>query len=107
LEYFRNEIDTTLAWIGPHIGVEHYEVGDDVFDACVHRHDILEKAFHKNSAGRWQADLEMLARLELNLHGVERISAAGLCTYTRTDEFYSYRRDRTTGRTAGMIWMDK
>jgi len=107
LSYFNGEIESMLAWIGPHIRTDHYEVGEDVRTPCVNKHHKMNKAFHRNPAGRWQADLEMLVRQELALHGVSRIFSAGLCTYEHCADFFSYRRDKQTGRTASMIWLDK
>jgi len=99
--------DELIAWIGPHIRADNYEVGDDVRDACINKHGQFSKAFRRNERGRWQADIEQMIGQILTNRGVNRIFSSGLCTYTRADIFYSYRRDQQTGRTASMIWIDK
>lgn len=57
-------------------------------------------------AGKWRADLYMLARLRLARLGVTGVWGGGLCTYEDARRFYSYRRDGVTGRMASLIWID-
>ena len=56
-------------------------------------------------ANKWLADIYLLARQRLALLGVERVYGGGLCTFTDAHKFYSYRRDRATGRMASLIWL--
>jgi YfiH family protein len=99
--------DEVQAWIGPHIGADHYEVGDDVRSACLHKYPQLAHAFQPNQRGRWQANLETMVRHSLAGTGVKSIFSSNYCTYSEADKFYSYRRNPQTGRTASMIWMDR
>jgi YfiH family protein len=99
--------DDLLAWIGPHIGADHYEVGDDVRSACLQKDPQLAHAFQPNQRGRWQANLETMVRHNLADAGVNRVFSSNYCTYSEADKFYSYRRNPQTGRTASMIWMDR
>jgi copper oxidase (laccase) domain-containing protein len=46
-----------------------------------------------------------LARLRLARHGIVRVTGGDACTVTDEARFYSYRRDRITGRMAAMIWL--
>jgi len=55
--------------------------------------------------GKWLADLYLLARLRLARAGVLRVFGGGFCTYADGERFYSYRRDRVTGRMASPIWL--
>lgn len=95
-----------LAWLGPAIGPAAFEVGPDVFDACRSAITGAEDCFRPGQPGHWQADLPALARLALGEAGVNHCYSSGLCTYSDVRRFYSYRRDGTTGRMAGLIWID-
>jgi len=55
--------------------------------------------------GKWLADLPGLARDRLIAVGVERISAASGCAFEDPSRFFSYRRDRITGRMAAAVWI--
>ena len=57
-------------------------------------------------AGKWLADLFLLARRRLVAAGVIRISGGGVCTVSAPQHFYSYRRDGVTGRFASLVWLD-
>lgn len=105
--------NTLHAWLGPAIGPAAFEVGEDVLDAFVAAadpalRDATVAAFAKREEKhKYLADLYALARLRLQGAGVasENIHGGTFCTVTEADRFYSYRRDRTTGRTAAMIWL--
>lgn len=101
------------AYLGPAIGPAAFEVGEDVLDAFVaaskpiHR-DATAAAFRPTGDdGKYMADIYALARLRLAGLGVDaaRIHGGTHCTVTEKERFYSYRRDRITGRMAAMIWL--
>ena len=103
-----------LAWLGPAIGPAHFEVGEDVRQAFVERFidlglgaDQARAAFHPVAGvtAKYLADIYLLARSALQRIGVTRISGGDLCTVSDTQRFYSYRRDRVTGRMASLIWI--
>lgn len=95
-----------LAYLGPAIGPTAFEVGADVRDAFLSADQGADAAFQQHAEGKWLADLFALARRRLKACGVTRIYGGGLCTYRDPARFYSYRRDRTTGRMAALIWLD-
>ena len=96
-----------LAWLGPAIGPEAFEVGEEVREAFVGTDEGAAAAFRAGgSPGKHYADLWALARLRLRRAGVSRISGGGLSTHADPSRFYSYRRDGVTGRMAAMIWLD-
>jgi YfiH family protein len=94
-----------LAYIGPGIGREAYEVGADVRDAFVPRIPGAAAAFAPRVGGKFLADLAALARLALSACGVRDVYGGGFCTASDR-RFFSFRRDRITGRMAGLIWME-
>lgn len=93
-----------LAWIGPGIGPSAFEVGDDVLQAFCTDHPENRDAFQALQAGKWLCDLPALARLALRRCGVSAIYGGHWCTWSDPQRFYSYRRDRVTGRMAAVIW---
>jgi polyphenol oxidase len=102
--------DQIVAWLGPAIGPQTFEVGDDVvaaFTATAHddQRTQTEAAFVRQPRGKWLCDLFTLARLRLAAAGVTLVSGGGLCTVADARRFYSYRRDGQTGRMAALIWI--
>lgn len=98
--------DDLLAWLGPGIGPDAFEVGDEVRAQFVAADASAARAFRAGErAGKWRADLYQLAQNRLNQAGVEQIYGGGLCTFSDADRFYSYRRDGVTGRFASLIWL--
>ncbi len=93
-----------LAYIGPGIGPAAFEVGNDVYETFTASDTGSKTAFVPHTQGKWLADLFALARRALARAGVTRIYGGGVCTYSDAARFYSYRRDKITGRMAAFIW---
>lgn len=93
-----------VAWLGAAIGPEAFEVGKEVRDAFVSRDLAASAAFRERGEGKYLADLYALARLRLNALGVYAVFGDGLCTHGDPARFYSFRRDKTTGRMAALVW---
>lgn len=95
-----------LAWLGPAIGPDAFEVGGEVRDAFLARQAGAAVHFRPSpNDGRFLADIYGLARLRLAAAGVTAISGGGLCTFSDGERFFSYRRDGQTGRLAAAIWL--
>ncbi len=94
-----------IAWLGAAIGAECFEVGDDVRDVFLKKSQDYLVAFKKNGS-HWLADIYQLARIELNFLGITEIYGGEFCTVTEAEKFYSYRREKQTGRMAALIWRD-
>lgn len=93
------------AWLGPAIGPQAFEVGSEVRDAYINRDPQAAQAFVAAAPGKYMADLYLLARQRLQSHGVTRVYGGGLCTFSDSQRFYSFRRDGVTGRMATLIWL--
>jgi YfiH family protein len=100
------------AYLGPCIGPQAFEVGPDVRDAFMNgvggtQREAVASAFveHPLNAGKFLADLPRLARWRLAQIGVTNVTGGDHCTVTERERFYSYRRDRETGRMAALIWL--
>ncbi|MBU6508981.1 MAG: peptidoglycan editing factor PgeF [Gammaproteobacteria bacterium] len=96
-----------LAWLGPAIGPDVYQVGDDVRAALTAEQPEAEQAFEPQRPGRWLCDLCQLASQRLRRAGVTHIYGGGFCTYSDRERFFSYRRDGECGRMANLIWIEK
>jgi YfiH family protein len=94
-----------LAWLGPAIGARSYEVGDEVRAAFVDADANDTDAFAPTRPGHWTCDLYALARARLARAGVTRVAGGGFDTFVDA-RFYSYRRDRETGRFASLAWIE-
>ncbi|WP_298453511.1 peptidoglycan editing factor PgeF [uncultured Marinobacter sp.] len=98
--------NTLMAWLGPAIGPEAFEVGPEVKAAFMAHDPEAEIAFSSVGAreGHYMADIYLLARQRLQKMGVAKLYGGGFCTVTDKQRFYSYRRDGKTGRMATAIW---
>ena len=113
-----------MAWLGPAIGAQAFEVGDEVRAAFVSKQPEAAASFTPSlsppsplplageggasapgEGEKWLADIYQLARLRLQALGITRIYGGGLCTHTDRANFFSYRRDGATGRMGTFIWL--
>ena len=100
--------DGLLAWLGPCIGPDAFEVGADVLQAfhaepCLADQEHFVYRLRADGQPRWRADLAGLARDRLRALGVQRVSGGRWCTMADASRFFSYRRDAATGRMAAAI----
>ena len=94
-----------LAWMGPRIGDDDFETGEDVLKAMQQHLPQASEAFKAKGDGKYLASLTTLAAQALAQVGVTDTVVARHSTYANADLFYSFRRDETTGRHAAMIWI--
>lgn len=99
------EPDRLMAWLGPAIGPRAFEVGDDVRSAFLTLADEYTRAFAAHGPGKWLMDIYAAARLQLAGLGIAQVYGGEYCTYYDPQRFYSYRRDKQTGRMASLIWL--
>src|SRR5690606_27110644 len=93
-----------VAWLGPCIGPKAFEVGEDVLQAFTAQDPKATGYFAPGVRdGKWWADLAGLAAWRLRSQGVAAIVRADACTVADPGRFWSYRRDGTCGRMAGII----
>lgn len=102
---FEDAPDQLLAWLGPAIGPDAFEVGPEVRERFLLDDPRAAEAFRPGRPGHWWADIYRLARLRLERAGVGFIGGGDYCTVTDRERFYSYRRDGVTGRMASLIWI--
>jgi YfiH family protein len=95
-----------LAWLGPAIGPQHFEVGGEVRDAFLAEDPAAADDFTVNQRNRYMADLPALARRRLNALGITQIYGMPPCTHADRERYFSHRRDGATGRHATLIWLE-
>lgn len=96
--------EALMAWIGPAVCGNCYEVGEDVYQAYTNRYPYTASSFISRS-DKYLANLPAMAMQILNACGVASVYHAKLCTFEQDELFYSYRREAQTGRMATLIWM--
>jgi YfiH family protein len=96
-----------MAWLGPAIEQDAFEVGDEVHEAFLKLAADNAAAFRANARARWQADLYQLARNELARLGVTAVYGGGFECFADSERFFSYRRENRTGRMATLVWLDR
>jgi polyphenol oxidase len=99
--------DELLVWLGPAIGPQAFEVGEEVLQQFCAVDPQAAIAFKPSSNNRWLGDMYLLAKQRLQKYGVTAIHGGDLCTYSDSEKFFSYRRDGQTGRMASSIWLER
>ena len=94
-------VEQLHAWAGPTIGVNHFEIGNEV-RAQLGGSDLAYR--NSPNAGKCFANLYQLARERLQAVGVNNYTHSENCTFADADQFFSHRRDQTTGRMASIIY---
>ena len=99
--------EDVLVWLGPAIGPKAFEVGPEVREVFINQLPEAAEAFvPSDNAGKFMADIYMLARLRLAERGVTAVYGGGFCTVT-DPRFFSYRRASRTGRFASLVWLTR
>lgn len=103
-EYRVNPEDLLVA-IGPAAGICCYEVGAEVIDGFRERFKYAEELFIHTREGHARIDLLKANHTQLAAAGVpaNQIYTAPLCTMTRTDLFFSYRREKQSQGKVGRL----
>lgn len=106
LQRFAAPSSTILAYLGPAIGPQYFEVGEDVRQAFLAENcgEQSIAAFCLQDNQRYLADLYQLACIRLHSVGVQAIYGGSYCTYSQPERFYSYRREGVTGRMVSFIY---
>ncbi|MEZ5644157.1 MAG: peptidoglycan editing factor PgeF [Burkholderiaceae bacterium] len=105
--------DDIVAWLGPCIGPDAFEVGEDVRQAFLPFHGDVRPYVRPTKEGKYLADLAGLARQRLHALGINGVygndGSVNWCTVTQSSRFFSHRRDArvlgSSGRMAACVWL--
>ena len=103
-------LSSLVAWTGPAIGKEFYEVSSEVQEAICSTIKGAESFFvqtvcHRSKV-KYHADLSGIVAHRLLQLGLRDISGGSICSASDR-RFYSHRRDGVTGRMATLVWREK
>jgi purine-nucleoside/S-methyl-5'-thioadenosine phosphorylase / adenosine deaminase len=101
---FQCDLARCLVAVGPAIGGCCYEVDRPVADA-MRAAPWWPQVSQRGAPGKWYLDLRQAIRAQLNASGVpaDHIDVTPGCTRCQPDLYFSYRRERATGRMAACI----
>ncbi len=103
------EADELMAYLGPAISQTAFEVGSEVRSEFIQHYPQLAIENHfmeGKTQNKWMGDLYGIAREILRASGIQWIYGGNFCTFSESDNFFSYRRDGTTGRITNVIWFE-
>ena len=101
--HFTSKPNELIAYLGPAIGPTAFEVGAEVRATFMAKDPNAESCFIARG-DKYLADIIGLAKLRLKQLGITQIYSADICTVLNQD-YFSYRRDKITGRMASLIWL--
>ncbi len=104
LAQFASPVSQIHAWLGLAIGPDAFEVGSEVRTAFMAKYARAPQAFRPAGA-KYFADIWLLPQQRLQAAGIKSVSVSRRCTFHESGEFFSFRRDGTTGRMASLIWL--
>ncbi|MDG6236802.1 peptidoglycan editing factor PgeF [Glaesserella parasuis] len=103
---FECKPENICVWLGPAIGPTAFQVGEDVIEQFCAFDPQAREAFVADEyiSGKFLGNLYQIAHQRLNKLGITEIAGGDYCTYCDAEQFFSYRRDKVTGRMATLIW---
>jgi YfiH family protein len=106
VETFNCSGEDLVVHLGPAISKLFFEVGEEVKSQYLSKNQNFESCFsYLNS--KCYLDLYDAARVVLKGFGINSISGGDRCTYSESDQYFSYRRDgKCSGRMTHLIWME-
>lgn len=108
LEQFKANPKDIIAWLGPAICQEHYEIGPEVYEVFIALNPSFKQYFQANRPGHYLLDITGIAKQRLQDLGVGVIGGGGFCTFHEEEHFYSYRRDgKGTQHMRHAIWINE
>jgi len=104
VSHYGSRPQDVLAGIGPSIGIDHYQVGEEVIAQFAEKYPrYIEQITRRKNNGVY-LDLWKANELQLQAAGVEQIQVSGICTACHLDDWFSHRAEKgKTGRFAALM----
>lgn len=106
---YDTDVEQLMVAVGPAIDPDHFEVGQDVFDAVSEHAESPERLLKERKNGKylfniWQANIDQLTTIGVS---EQRITLIDMSTFERDDLFFSHRRRFAgeVGRQAAFIML--
>lgn len=108
VQHFQAPPQEIITWLGPAIGPKSFQVGEDVRQQFIAQDFNFAQAFTPDDKerGKYLTNIYQLAKFKLQKLGISHIMGGKHCTYQETEYFFSFRREKQTGRMASMIWFE-
>jgi YfiH family protein len=112
LDNMKTANENVIAWLGPCIGQSAFEVGEEVKIVFERQSEKFSLAFvpaeqsvstKTEGNNKYLANLAMIAKIQLNVLGINKVHHLNHCTYSDEQQYFSYRRDSITGRMVSII----
>ena len=106
IKHFKWPQSEIYVWLGPAISQKAFQVGEEVLAQFSTHNSNAVLAFKKdeNNEGKYFADLYELAKQRLYILGINNIFGGEHCTFCENEIFFSYRKEKETGRILSVIW---
>lgn len=105
---FKCPTDEINVWLAPAISQAAFQVGEEVVAQFCAIDSQAQEAFipDPKASGKFLGNLYQIAHQRLAKLGIRNIAGGEYCTYSDSVNFFSYRREKQTGRMATLIWRD-
>jgi YfiH family protein len=101
---YKSRPEEIVAGIGPSIGVCHYQVGQEVYEAAQANFSGNLGSIFTQKEDKWFLNLWEANTITLEKCGVKKIEIANICTACHTEDWYSHRAEKgKTGRFAATL----
>jgi len=105
---FGTEPKDILVGIGPCISVKNYEIGNDIWENISQTENRIFLYPHSNPEKRYfdlvACNISQLLNLGVKM---ENIESSNICTFDSYEDYFSYRKDKNTGRMASVMMLVK
>jgi copper oxidase (laccase) domain-containing protein len=98
--------DRLMAWLGPAIGPQAFEVGGEVRELFLAGDAAAADAFVPAAGGKWMCDIYRWRACACRRSGFAVSPAPTFARSSDAQRWFSHRRDGVSGRMASLVWLE-